>query len=122
MKLSQVELTNASSTYLKKPSKPTNPLDKAKVTAAIAEYDRVHASVERDLSELKSAATKYSSAGYYRQYYRGTYQRIGNILSRMQTKITAFLKVHGEYLPKSLKDHLNEDLQSISGITVPPLY
>lgn len=97
-------------------------VDIVKTKAAIAAYDIVHSSVESDVRALQQAADKYASAGMYRQFYRGTYNRINATLGRMINSIQEFMSKHGDYLPQELYDHLMQDRQKILDIEVPPPY
>lgn len=124
LKRSQQELA-ASGTKLGGASKnklDLSPIERRKMSDTIAEYDRMHSALERDMSELRAAYNKFAGAGAYRIYYKGTYQRIGATLGRMNSRVNDFLKKHGDFLPQQLKDHLQEDLAEIAGVQVPPLY
>lgn len=100
-------------------SNKTLPPDPQKVAAAVREYETVHASIETDLREFEQAAKKYSSAGLYRQYYKGTYDRLIAIQRRMIGKIDALIEKHGKVLPAELKDHILGDKQKIIETNIP---
>jgi len=111
-------LVTAESSIKTKPKK----VDIVKTKAAIAAYDTVHSSVESDVRALQQAVDKYASAGFYRQFYRGTYNRINATLGRMINTIQEFMVKHGDYLPQELYDHLMQDRKKILDLEVPPPY
>lgn len=115
-------VTTPSNVATSKAKAPLSPIERRRVEAAIADYDRVHNQLERDLRELVEATNKYAKAGGYRSMYRGTYQRIGQIQGRMLKAIGDLLKRQKDFLPQPLLDHLDEDRAKIAGFDPPSPY
>ncbi len=97
-------------------------VDPGKTRAAIEDYDRVHSVIESDLRVLQNALDKYAAAGFYRQFYKGTYDRINATISRMHKSINDLLKRQGDFLPQQLIDHLEADQQKLYGLNIPSPY
>jgi len=77
--------------------------------AALREYDRVHPQIERYMKRYAELLTKYRKAGEAQFLYKGTAADIIDTKGKALETIREFLKKHGEFLPKDLKEHLQSD-------------
>lgn len=91
-------------------------VDPAKEQAAISAYDRVHPQIERLAEQIVGAATKVQGGGQFSNFYTGTRARMSNLQSQMWTVYDNFMKVHGDYLPDSLSNHLKSDVRRVGNL------
>jgi tetratricopeptide (TPR) repeat protein len=110
------ERANSTSSSSKSSSSNELPSDDPRTKRAIAEYDRIHASIEEDIKNYNNAMEKYNKAGEAQFLYKGTYGRALRALDTAARTIERFLDEHGKYLPRELYDHIVSDYRKVGGV------